>query len=143
LQKLNLSAGRHHVKIGTSINNKEEMMFENVEQIRKLRKKYNAQMLQTGISTFRELEDLEANALRDGELARKHKELIALGISISHTCYGWIEYHVSSAADLGASRNEILEATAVALALGGGQVHWATRFVFKVLEDVGHTSGGE
>jgi hypothetical protein len=64
------------------------MMFENVEQIRKLRKKYNAQMFHTGISTFRELEDLEANALRDGELARKHKELIALGISISHACYG-------------------------------------------------------
>jgi alkylhydroperoxidase/carboxymuconolactone decarboxylase family protein YurZ len=64
------------------------MMFENVNEIRMLRKKYNAQMLQSGISTFGELEDLEANALRDGELARKHKELIALGISISHGCYG-------------------------------------------------------
>jgi hypothetical protein len=85
---LSFAFGRHHAKIGTSLKDKEEMMFENVEQIRKIRKKYNAQMLQTGISTFRELEDLEANALRDGELARKHKELIALGISISHTCYG-------------------------------------------------------
>jgi alkylhydroperoxidase/carboxymuconolactone decarboxylase family protein YurZ len=64
------------------------MMFESVKEIRKLRKKYNAQMLLSGISTFAELEDLEANALRDGELARKNKELIALGISISHGCYG-------------------------------------------------------
>ena len=63
-------------------------MFEDISQIREIRKKYNAQMLRAGISTFRELEDLEANALRDGELARKHKELIALGISISHACYG-------------------------------------------------------
>lgn len=63
-------------------------MFEDVRQIRKLRKKYNAQMFRSGISTFRELEELEANALRDGELARKYKELIALGISISHGCYG-------------------------------------------------------
>jgi alkylhydroperoxidase/carboxymuconolactone decarboxylase family protein YurZ len=64
------------------------MMFDDVKQIRKLRKKYKEQMLLSGISTFRELEVLEANALRDGELARKYKELIALGISISHGCYG-------------------------------------------------------
>jgi len=63
-------------------------MFEDVEQIRKLRKKYNARMFRSGISTFRALEELEANALRAGELARKHKELIALGISISQGCYG-------------------------------------------------------
>ncbi len=63
-------------------------MFEDVRQIRKLRKKYNTQMLHSGISTFRELGELEASALRDGELARKYKELIALGISISNACYG-------------------------------------------------------
>jgi alkylhydroperoxidase/carboxymuconolactone decarboxylase family protein YurZ len=45
-------------------------------------------MFRSGISTFRELEELEANALRDGALAQKYKELIALGISISHGCYG-------------------------------------------------------
>ncbi len=63
-------------------------MFQDVKQIRELRKKYNAQMFRSGVSTFRELEELEANALRDGELARKHKELIALGISINTGCYG-------------------------------------------------------
>jgi len=63
-------------------------MFEDVKQIRKVRKKYNTKMFRSGISTFRELEEIEANALRDGELARKYKELIALGISISHGCYG-------------------------------------------------------
>jgi hypothetical protein len=51
------------------LNSKEPMMFEDVKQIRKLRKKYNAQMLLSGISTFRELEELGANVLRDGELA--------------------------------------------------------------------------
>ncbi len=63
-------------------------MFEDIQQIRRLRKKYNAQMFRSGVSTFRELEDLEANALRDGKLARKYKELIALGISIAEGCYG-------------------------------------------------------
>jgi alkylhydroperoxidase/carboxymuconolactone decarboxylase family protein YurZ len=37
---------------------------------------------------------------------------------------------------LGATRKEILEATAVALALGGGLAEWSARFVFKVLDDI-------
>lgn len=63
-------------------------MFENVRQIRKLRKEYNLQMFRSGIGTFRELAELESSALRDGALARREKELIALGISISQGCYG-------------------------------------------------------
>ena len=63
-------------------------MFNDIDQIRATRKKYNLQMLRSGISTFREIGELEANALRDGALAQKYKELIALGIGISQGCYG-------------------------------------------------------
>lgn len=63
-------------------------MFDDVERIRKLRKKYNAQMARSGIGTFKELAELEGNALREGDLGRKYKELIALGISINESCYG-------------------------------------------------------
>ena len=111
-------------------------MFDDIRQIRRTRKIYNLKMFNSGSGAFRELEELEANALRDGALSQKHKELIALGISIAQTCYGCIEYHVSKAVELGASREEIVEATAVALALGGGVTQWPARFVFKVLEDL-------
>ena len=37
---------------------------------------------------------------------------------------------------MGASRKEILEATAVALAVCGGTSQWPARFVFKVLEEL-------
>jgi hypothetical protein len=63
-------------------------MFEDIGQIRMARKKYNLAMRRSGIGTFRELDELEANALKGGALAQKHKELIALGISISNACYG-------------------------------------------------------
>lgn len=63
-------------------------MFPDVNEIRKTRKKYNWQMYQSGIKTFREMGEVETNALKDGALAQKHKELIALGISISNACYG-------------------------------------------------------
>ena len=63
-------------------------MFEDVEQIRKLRKRYNAEMVRSGIGAFRELGELEGNALHAGELGQKYKELIALGISVNEGCYG-------------------------------------------------------
>jgi alkylhydroperoxidase/carboxymuconolactone decarboxylase family protein YurZ len=37
---------------------------------------------------------------------------------------------------LGATRKEILETTAVAVALGGGVAEWPARFVFKVLDEI-------
>jgi len=63
-------------------------MFPNSNEIQKARKKCNWQMYQSGINTFHAIGEAEANALKDGVLAQKHKELIALGISISNKCYG-------------------------------------------------------
>ena len=37
---------------------------------------------------------------------------------------------------MGTSREEILEATAVAVTLSGGMADWPARFVFKVLEEL-------
>jgi alkylhydroperoxidase/carboxymuconolactone decarboxylase family protein YurZ len=63
-------------------------MFDEIKEIRKTRKKYNNLMFRSGIDTFRRFADLEENALKDGALSRKHKELIALGISITQKCNG-------------------------------------------------------
>jgi len=63
-------------------------MFNEISEIRKTRKKYNQAMFRSGIAVFRKFEDLEADALKDGALTRKYKELIALGISITQKCYG-------------------------------------------------------
>jgi AhpD family alkylhydroperoxidase len=63
---------------------------------------------------------LHKAALADGALARKTKELIALGIAIAARCDGCIAYHVHSALKAGASRQEITEAIGVAMLMGGG-----------------------
>jgi len=63
-------------------------MFPNSNELQKARKKYNLQMYQSGINAFHAIGEAEANALKDGVLAQKYKELIALGISISNGCYG-------------------------------------------------------
>ncbi|MBT8358178.1 MAG: carboxymuconolactone decarboxylase family protein [Desulfobacterales bacterium] len=63
-------------------------MFPDIDEIKRTRKKYNWKMSQSGVQAFRKIEELEVNALKDGALSQKYKELIALGISISNTCYG-------------------------------------------------------
>ncbi|MCE5242883.1 MAG: hypothetical protein ABFD98_08905 [Syntrophobacteraceae bacterium] len=64
------------------------MFHEDIAEIRRTRKKFNHKMFQSGIGTFLELEKLEAGVFEPGNLDQKHKELIALGISISQSCYG-------------------------------------------------------
>ena len=59
-------------------------------------------------------------AMAKGALDTKHKELIALGISIVVHCDGCIARHVSDALRAGATREEILEAIGVAVSMGGG-----------------------
>jgi len=61
---------------------------DDLASLRRLRKKYNQAMFQSGVTAFRQLEDLEASVLRDGALSQRTKELIALGISIATGCYG-------------------------------------------------------
>jgi hypothetical protein len=56
--------------------------------MRRMRKKYNGQMFNSGVDTFRQMAAIEAEALEDGVLPGRTKELIALGISIGQACYG-------------------------------------------------------
>jgi alkylhydroperoxidase/carboxymuconolactone decarboxylase family protein YurZ len=64
------------------------IMFIDTEETRKLRQKYNLQMQQSGIKTFQDMDRIEMEALESGDLSQKYKELIALAISISKSCYG-------------------------------------------------------
>jgi alkylhydroperoxidase/carboxymuconolactone decarboxylase family protein YurZ len=63
-------------------------MFIDTDETRKLRQNYNLQMQTSGIKTFQDMDRIEMEALKSGDLSQKYKELIALGISISNACYG-------------------------------------------------------
>ncbi|HAY40409.1 MAG TPA: hypothetical protein DCY53_14425 [Desulfobacteraceae bacterium] len=63
-------------------------MFIDTDETRKLRQNYNLQMQKSGIKTFQDMDRIEMEALKSGDLSQKYKELIALGISISNACYG-------------------------------------------------------
>jgi len=59
-------------------------------------------------------------AQTSGALDRKTKELIALAIAVSGRCDACIGYHARGAGRAGASRQEVAEALAVAIQMGGG-----------------------
>lgn len=56
----------------------------------------------------------------EGEIPKKYKQLIALGISLYAQDEVCISYHTKGCLDQGCSEREILEAIGVSAAMGGG-----------------------
>ena len=56
----------------------------------------------------------------DGALDNKTKELIALAIGITVRCDGCVGHHAMACLNKGATREEVIEAIAVAIHMGGG-----------------------
>jgi AhpD family alkylhydroperoxidase len=63
---------------------------------------------------------LHSEALDDGALSTKVKELIALAIAVSKGCDGCIASHARGAARAGATTEEAAEALGVAILMDGG-----------------------
>jgi AhpD family alkylhydroperoxidase len=65
-------------------------------------------------------QQLHQQAVVEGALSTKVKELIALAIAITVRCDGCIAYHVHDARKAGATRQELVETIGVAVMMGGG-----------------------
>jgi len=63
---------------------------------------------------------LHKEAVAEGALSPKVKELIALAIAITVRCDGCISFHVNDALRSGATRQEMVETIGVAVLMGGG-----------------------
>lgn len=59
------------------------------------------------------------NAMEDGSLDDKTKELIALALGIAAKCEWCISYHTNAAFRAGATREELMEVGYVAVFMGG------------------------
>ncbi len=63
---------------------------------------------------------LSRGAMKAGTLSEVHKELIALAIGVAGHCDGCIGFHAKNLARLAASKEQVTEALAVAVYMGGG-----------------------
>lgn len=57
---------------------------------------------------------------KDGALSFKTKELIAFALGIAEHCEGCLAHHAHNLVKAGATREEVVEAIGVAIAMGGG-----------------------
>lgn len=77
---------------------------------------------------------LHQAAMKDGELDKRQKELIALGIGIAVRCENCIYAHVRAAIKAGATEEQVLEAAGVAVMMGGGPAYTYLPRVTEALE---------
>lgn len=77
---------------------------------------------------------LHKNAIADGALSARTKELAALGIAIAVRCEGCIAYHVHDALAAGATKDEIVEIIGVAMLMGGGPALMYGAEAYEALE---------
>jgi AhpD family alkylhydroperoxidase len=107
--------------------------FEKIENIIRERKIAHEFFLKNS-KVYNAFVNLEQKAFSDGTLKKKHKELIALGISIIVNCESCMEWHISEALRSGSTPEEILEAIEIGIEMGGGPATVSSRFALKVLE---------
>ena len=72
---------------------------------------------------------------KPGALSSKHKDLIALGISISTKCEGCIAMHTTDALKHDATANEIVETIGTAIYMGGGPAVVYGAKAFDILKE--------
>ena len=110
--------------------------MDKVKEIVRTRKRAHKKLLDLKSKTYRAFLELEKAAYADGALAKKHKELIAVGISVVIDCESCMQWHIEQAAEAGATAEEVLEALEVGMEMGGGPATVSVRFALAVMEQV-------
>jgi len=108
-------------------------VLEKIEEIRKDRKEAHAFFYEKS-KVYRVFVEMERKTFQDGALSKKHKELIAIGISLVTDCESCLEWHIGQALEVGATLDEIIEALEVGMEMGIGPTTVTSRFALKVLK---------
>ncbi len=87
-----------------------------------------------------ELNALRQQAMRDGVLSRKVKELTALGMSVVARCNTSTAYHLHNALAAGATHEEVAEILGVSMTIAGEAVALQGLKALRALEQ---ESGGD
>jgi len=110
-----------------------ESQLELLSDITKYATSYNEEAQPDMMAAYSALRD---EVYKDGALSHKVKRLIALGIALRAGCTACILHQTKMAVEAGASKDEIMEAVSVAVAVAGSTaLGWSWR-VGKLLEEL-------
>jgi len=79
---------------------------------------------------------LFSKVMAEDALTVREKELIAIGIAVAKQCEPCIKLHVQKSLDAGATKEEILDASGVAVMMGGGPAYTHVPVVIDALEEL-------
>lgn len=111
----------------------ENLDKQKIEQIVQTRKKAHGFYLKNS-GVYRSFVEMEKSTYKNGELSKKIKELIAIGISVVINCESCMEWHIKQAIDDRATDAEIIEAIEVGIEMSGGPGTASARFAMNVME---------
>lgn len=107
-----------------------------LEDLTRGRKDAHAKLIAVKSRVYEAFLQMENAAFSDGALAKKHKELIAVGISVTIDCESCMQWHIEKAAAAGATEREVLEAVEVGMEMAGGPGTVSARFALEVMDSV-------
>jgi len=107
-----------------------------IEDIIRNRKTAHSMLLKLDSEVYKAFLKMEKAAYSDGELTKKYKELIAVGISVVINCESCMQWHIEQAAKAGATRQELLETIEVGIEMGGGPATTYARFALQVMDAI-------
>ncbi len=110
--------------------------MDQMKEMSRRRKESHTKLLSLKSRVYEKFLEMEKAAYSDGELAKKAKELIAVGISVVIDCESCMQWHIEQAAQAGATHREVLEAVEVGIEMGGGPATVSARFALEVMERV-------
>ena len=83
---------------------------------------------------LRDFNSFYTSAIKKGALSERIKELISIALAITSHCLPCIALHVHNAIELGATRQEILETSGVAVLMGGSPAFVHIKHVLDACE---------
>ena len=87
--------------------------------------------------TVKAFTDLLNRAYKPGAIDLKTKELISIAVLAYNRCDDCIVYHVYKALEAGATKEEIIEATMIAVVLGGGpSMLYSGQIIMEAVEEL-------
>ena len=107
-----------------------------LEEISRKRKEAHEKLVSMKSKVYDKFLEMEQAAFSDGDLSKKYKELIAVGISVVIDCESCMQWHVEQAAKAGASKHEVLEAIEIGIEMGGGPATVSARFALDVMDNI-------
>jgi AhpD family alkylhydroperoxidase len=110
--------------------------MSNLQEISARRKAAHTKLLAANSRVYKAFLEMERAAYSDGALSKKHKELIAVGISVATNCESCMQWHIEQAAASEALESEILEAVEVGIEMAGGPGTVSARFALEVMDSV-------